>query len=199
MVINKNWEDDFYEGDYDDYKSAHVERERLRQENSTVGWIYIGLDTRNRREAKVGLTSGALGTRASSTQNPHYALLCAFKVKDGVDSSIIKEIESAVHGMLEQRYARLKRVGTGRKTEWFVVNPFNVRQLVHDFLYENYNKFMHCYHCHERDMGIIYSWKNDQLINGGSRIPYQAADLSNPPIAFECSMPPGCGADCDCW
>lgn len=196
MAINKYWEDDFDENDYDDLKEAHVERERLRQENSNVGWIYIGLDTRNDREAKIGRTIGTPGSRAGGTQNRYYALLCAFKIRDGVHPSTIELIEGAVHEMIERDYERMRHPRTGRKTEWFSINSFFAKQIVHDFLYEKFNQYMHCYHCHERDKGVIYSW--EPPIDSG-RVRYQATDLSNPPVAYECSMPPGCGADCDCW
>jgi hypothetical protein len=199
MAINRNWKDDFGWNDYDDYKSAHIEYERLRQANSTIGWIYIGFDIRHPDEAKIGLTSGELGTRASSAQNPYFALLCAFKIKDGVNSRTIDEIEFEVHRMLEAHYKRINHISSGRKSEWFVVSPFDVRDLVHDFIYNNHYSHMYSYYCHERDMGVINSWENDSVISGGSRGPYQAMDLSNPPVAFECLTPPGCGADCDCW
>lgn len=81
---------------YNDYKMDFLERERLRQENSIRGWIYIGVDIRFNNMAKIGLTEGRLGTRASGSQNPFYALLCAFKIKEGVSRQKISEIESSV-------------------------------------------------------------------------------------------------------
>lgn len=200
MGINKNWENGFNEDDYDDYKSAEVERERLEQANSTDWWIYIGLDIQRTNMAKIGLTSGDLGTRASSSQNPFFTLLCGFKVKDGIGPIKLKKIEDAVIAMLESRYVQINHFGTGRKSEWFYVSAHIMRELVHDFLYDQYSQYMYCYHCHERDMGVIHSWQNNGSINGGKNSRYHASDLSNPPVAFECLTPPGCGAaDCDCW
>lgn len=199
MAINRNWEDDFNEDDFDDYKSAEVERERLRQENSTEWWIYIGVDTERDHEAKIGLTSGKLGTRASSAQNPRYTLIFAFKVKHGIGEPKLKEIEGAVIAMLETYYQRLRHRTTGRKTEWFVVNAHEMREVVHNFLYEHYSYYMNCYYCHEREIGVILSWQNDDLIHRRAISPYHARDLSNPPVSFECLTPPGCGANCDCW
>lgn len=199
MPINKYWQDDFNEHDYDDFKASEVERERLRQENSVDGWIYIGLNTQNLKEAKIGKTTGQLVTRSSSTGNRHYTLLCGFKVREGVSSETIDEIERATHDMLETQYERFNFPVSGRKSEWFGVNPFDARELVHDFLYKNFSYYMYGYHCAERDRGVIYSWQSDYVLNGGKNVAYQPRDLSNPPVAFECRMPPGCGEDCDCW
>ncbi|AVR17215.1 GIY-YIG nuclease family protein [Burkholderia sp. SIMBA_043] len=199
MAINKNWRDEFNEHDYDDFKSSEVERERQRQENSDDGWIYIGVNTQNLNEAKVGKTKGQLTTRSSSTGNRHYTLLCAFKIREGVSSETIGEIERSTHRMLEEKYERFKFPVSGRKSEWFGVNPHRARELVHDFLYENHSFRMYCYHCPERDIGVIYSWESDYVLNGRKNVAYQPLDLSNPPVSSECSMPPGCGQDCDCW
>ncbi len=194
--MNKNWEDDF---DYDDYKSGYVAKESLRQENSINGWIYIGVDTRDNNIAKIGLTTGALGTRASASQNPSYALLCAFKIRDGVTSDKVAEIESSAIDFLDKNYKRIHHVTSGRPSEWFNAKPSEMRELVHEFLYQNYSSFMYCYHCFERDIGVINSWENTQLLRGISRTPYQASDLSSPPVNPACFMPGGCGAECDCW
>lgn len=183
----------------DDYKEAWVEQERSKQNDSTAGWIYIGIDTRHDDIVKIGLTAGLLGTRASGSQNPFYALLCAFKVKDGVDSNIIHSIEDAALNLMNRFYQRIHHVNSGRPSEWFYAPPLEVRDLVHDFVYERFNAYMHCYYCQERGMGVIYSWENTRLLDKGAASPYQAADLSNPPPQFECLMPPGCGAECDCW
>lgn len=176
-----------------------MEQERLRQENSTAGWIYIGIDVRHNNIAKIGLTTKLLGTRASCSQNPFYTLLCAFKIKDGVNSDKIHQIEGEVIDLLSRYYQRINHYSSERPSEWFYGDPSNVRNLVHDFLYDNFNWHMHCYHCNERDLGVIYSWENKQYIENGQRTPYRAIDLSTPPVALECSFPPGCGADCDCW
>ncbi|MEK6385778.1 MAG: GIY-YIG nuclease family protein [Paraburkholderia tropica] len=199
MTINKNWEDYFDYNDYDDYKAAEVERERLRQENSTDCWIYIGLDIRHNDQAKIGLTSGSLGTRASSSQNPYYTLLCAFKVKEGTNLIKLIEIESAVKEMLGSRYEIVRHYGSGMNSEWFCVNPYEMREVVHLFLYEQYGWYMNAYYCSDRDMGVINGWENTRLITGGKNSRYNARDLSDPPVSFECLTPPGCGADCDCW
>lgn len=197
--MNRNWEDDFDFNDDDDYKMAWCERERLRQENSINGWIYVGLDTRYNNMAKIGLTIGQLGTRASGSQNPFYVLLCAFKIKEGVAPEEVAKIEGAVIDLLSQHYERIRHQTSGRLSEWFYVNPLDMRGVVHDFLYEKYSWEMYSYYCSERDLGVIYSWENKQFLHGASRNPYQANDLSSPPVDPVCYMPGGCGADCNCW
>lgn len=199
MPIDKHWEDHFDEYAFYDYKTAHVERERLRQENSYIGWIYVGVCVERPDRAKIGLTTGELGTRASSPQNPSFALLCAFKVKEGTEPRIFKEIEGAAKDMLGKRYKRINHISSGLPSEWFYADPLEFRTVVHDFLYEMFDRYMDCYWCSDREFGVIRSWQNDRLLNGGHVVPYQANDLSNPPVAFECTMPPGCGEDCNCW
>ncbi|UXU91426.1 GIY-YIG nuclease family protein [Burkholderia sp. S-53] len=199
MAINKNWRDEFDEYAHDNFKSSQVEWERQRQENSVDGWIYIGVNTQNLNEAKVGKTTGHLVTRSSCTGNRHYTLLCGFKIREGVSSQTIDDIENATHRMLERQYERFNFPVSGRKSEWFGVSPFYARELVHDFLYENFVNHMYCYHCPERDAGVIYSWESDYVLNGGKNVPYQPLDLSNPPVSPDCLIPPGCGADCNCW
>lgn len=198
-MAKKTFEDDFDIDDFDDLKTGLLARDRRKEELSTEGWIYIGVDTLRPGMAKVGLTTGGLGTRASGSQNPFYTLLCAFKVRHDVSREKLHEIESSVIQMLEHHYQRIPHTGSGFQSEWFYVNPNELRQVVHDFLYERHSSYMHCHHCWERDMGVIESWENNVLLGKGSAVPYRASDLSNPPIPFACSMPPGCGEDCDCW
>lgn len=182
-----------------DYKIAWCEQERLRQENSVDGWIYIGLDTRFCDMAKIGLTTGKLGTRASGSQNPFYALLCAFKIKEDVPPGKIAEIENAVIIFLSRMYKRILHTTSGKPSEWFYANPHEMRGQVHDFIYSNYNWCMCSYHCSERDIGVIHSWENNKILYNAARNPYQANDLSAPFPDPNCYMPGGCGADCNCW
>lgn len=182
-----------------DYKMEWVENENKRQEQSVVNWIYIGVDTRFYNMAKIGLTTGELGTRSSGSQNPFYSLYCAFKIKEGVTPNIVKGIENAVIDLLSQNYQRISHVTTGRFSEWFYADCREIRELVYDFLYDNFNMDMYSYFCVERGIGVIHSWENRQLIHGGARSPYQAIDLSSPHVDPACFMPGGCGADCNCW
>ena len=195
-----NWEEEFSLYDYADYKMGYVEQERLRQQHSDHGWIYIGVDVRFNDMAKIGLTTGKPGTRASSSQNPFYTLLCAFKVKEGVSGKVFEQMEDDIKLMLSDQYRGIPHQTTGRRSEWFYVAPPQMRELVHDFLYDNYSSQMYCYHCSQRDVGVIYSWENEKLLAGAPRNPYRADDLSSPPVYEGCFMPGGCGAeDCECW
>ena len=185
-----------------DYKEEWCHRENLRQENSTDGWIYIGVDTNRNDMFKVGLTTGSLATRASGSQNPFYTLLYAFKVKEGIRPKKITEIVKVVINFLSQYYRRINHQASGRLSEWFYTEASEmprIRDIVHDFLYDNYSWEMNCYHCSERNIGVIYSWENEQLLLGTSRTPYRATDLSDPPVDSSCYMPGGCGQDCNCW
>lgn len=183
-----------------DYKSEWVAQESQRQANSVTSWIYVGVDTRDPSEAKIGLTGGQLGTRASSSQNPYYTLYRAFKVKDGTSAKDLENIETAIKVMLTQNYVAVPHYGSGKLSEVFKVSPQEMTEVVNDFLLEKFSYYMLCYHCHERDMGIIQGWENDKYLHGGLNVPYQPKDISNPPIAFECLTPPGCGdLDCKCW
>jgi len=98
------------DGAVDDYKQAQVEQEQLRQERSTSGWIYIGVDVRQHSIAKIGYTGGSLGTRASGTQNPFYDLRYAFKIKEGVSDKTVRQIDSAVKRFLDRHYRRIEGV-----------------------------------------------------------------------------------------
>ena len=116
--------------------------------------------------AKVVLTTGKLGTRASSSQNPYYTLLCAFKVKDGVTSNKIHEIESATIKMLENEYSRIDHKSSDRPSEWFKADPSEMRGLVDDFLGRHYSPYMHCYHdSHEV---VISTWVNNKYLHGST-------------------------------
>ncbi|WP_257284712.1 GIY-YIG nuclease family protein [Endozoicomonas sp. SESOKO1] len=182
-----------------DYKMEWLENERLRQETSTENWIYIGVDTHRPGMAKIGLTTGSLGTRASGSQNPFYTLLYAFKIKEGVESKRVAIIEDTVKVFLSGLYQCIPHETTGRRSEWFYANPFEMKERVHDFLYEKFSWDMYCYHCDIRDIGVIYSWENSKLLEGSTRPKYQAKDLSSPPVDPNCFMPGGCDEDCDCW
>lgn len=199
-MVNKNWEEEHDEDDYDDFKSSQNALEQKRQENSVRSWIYVGVDTRDPNEAKIGLTGGQLGTRASSPQNPRYTLYRAFKVKDGTTREKLKEIETDIKMMLTENYAPIPHYGSGELSEVFKVSPQEMAEVVNDHLLDKFRFDMLCYQCDQRDIGIIEGWENDKYIRGGVNLPYQPRDLSNPPVAIECLTPPGCGdPSCKCW
>lgn len=102
--------------------------------------------------------------------------------------------------MLEQHYARVPHRVTGRPSEIFVVTAEEMRDVVYRFLCEHFTFYLNAYYDHDREMWVIYSWQNPYHLVGKNLPPYYAQDHTNPPVAFECLMPPGCGdPDCRCW
>lgn len=185
--------------DMHDYENYLVQQRERREENSLDGWIYIGMDIRFDDIAKIGLTTGRLGTRASSSQNPFYALLCAFKIRETTSNQKISEIERSAISFLNQYYVRIDHYTSGEKSEWFYVNPYQMKDAIYNFLCENYFMDMYAHSCNQRNIDVIHSWENPNLLAKKSRPRYNALDLSNPPVDFNCYMPGGCGEDCNCW
>nr|WP_313093224.1 GIY-YIG nuclease family protein [Moraxella sp. CTOTU48268] len=180
-----------------DYKMQVLEDEYKRQYNSVKAWIYIGIDTDRMEMAKIGLTTGELQTRATSSQNPFYTLLVAFKVKVGIDSFQIAQIERAVLTEVAKHYDRIDHYNTGRRSEWFYGDPYEIRDFVQNFLYNEYSKEMNSYYCHIRDQGFINGWENELFLYGKTRNPYQVSDISKPPENPDCYNYGGCG-DTEC-
>jgi len=147
--------------------------------------------------AKIGLTTGSLGTRASSSQSPFYVLLCAFKINDGVTSKTVKRIETAIIYSLNCSYGHIRHKTTDRYSEWFYIEPAKMRKHVDRFLRKNHISHMRNYFCSERDIYVLYTWENTMYLKGTSRAPYRANDLSSPPVDPVCFTPGGC-VDCDC-
>lgn len=201
MPIDKDWEEKYDPDGHDDYKTAALKKERLPQENSKDGWIYIGRDSRPPDTAKIGLTTNGLSTRASSSHNPTYVHYCAFKVKEGVTEKEIKAIEESTIGALTESFERLNHDGTGKPSEWFAASPVELREVVVDHLSALHSPSMDGYRCSDRDMLVIKSWEDDRILRGAEKNkPYEASDLSNPPVVYECYLPGGCGAaHCDCF
>jgi hypothetical protein len=180
-----------------DYKIEYLKNEHNRQFNSVDAWIYIGIDTDRLDRAKIGLTTGQLGTRATSSQNTSYTLLVAFKVKEGVNNYKIKEIERNVLKEVQKYYKPIYHYNTGRQSEWFYGKPEDIRDLVNDFLYENYSWEMNCYYCDIRERGVIYGWENRKFLYDEEMNIYEVNDISNPPENPDCYNQDGCG-DVDC-
>lgn len=183
-----------------DYKSEWLEQEGQRQAESVTSWIYVGVDTRHPDEAKIGLTGGQLGTRASSPQNPYYTLFRAFKVKDGTSREKLKEIETAIKEMLSANYEPVAHYGSGSFSEVYKVSPQEMTEVVNNYLLKRFGSYILWYYCDQRDIGVIEGWENDKYIRDGVNLSYKPRDLSSPPISLECLTPPGCGdPDCKCW
>jgi hypothetical protein len=183
-----------------DYKTLWLKQEEQKQANSTDWWIYIGCNPEYPNRSKIGLTSKGLRTRASSTRDPGYGLFYAFKVKHDIGEATLEQIENSIICMLERRYVRVIRRVTRRPSEIFEVTAEEMRDVVYEFLCENFTAYLNAYYDQDRDIWVIYSWQNPYYLVGKDLPPYYAQDNSNPPVAFECLMPPGCGdPDCTCW
>lgn len=178
-----------------EYEMQYIENEHNRQFNSTEAWIYIGIDTDRMGMFKLGLTSGELRTRDTSSQNPFYTLLVGFKVKVGISNSEIREIEKAVLTAVSRICQPIYHYNSGNRSEWFYGNPYEIRDFVNYFLYENYSHKMNCYYCSIRQQGIVYGWENEHFLHGKSRNRYQVNDISNPPPDPDCFNYGGCGDD----
>lgn len=199
-MVNKKWREEHNEDDHDDFKSSQNELERQRQINSVTSWIYVGLDTRDPNEAKIGLTNGQLGTRASSPQNPYYSLYRAFKVKDGTPRQKLQEIETAIKVMLTKNYAPVPHYTSETLSEVFKVSPQEMTEVINDFLLANFSFNILWHQCDQRDAGVIAGWESDKYIRGTANLSYGPRDLSNSPVSPECLAPPGCGdPSCKCW
>jgi len=193
--------------DSQDYKMVAVVEEWQRQDKSVENWIYIGADPDTPWRAKVGLTTGNLGTRAGCHGNPEYDILHAFKIKEGVPPEKVKEIETQIHESLEGEYHRYPHRRSDKPSEWFKVPAIDAVQVVGNILLEKHSWQTHWFHCHDRGEDVINSWKNEKLskelsgenTEGLTRAPYKATDNNNPTVSAECFMPGGCGRDCECW
>ncbi|MGC9661198.1 hypothetical protein BFR77_00160 [Acinetobacter pittii] len=176
-----------------DYEIQYIERKRREEFNSTENWIYIGIDTDRPTMFKVGLTTHKLSSRHSSSQNPFYTLLVAFKVKIGISGTKVKEIETAVLREISKFYQPINHYNSGNRSEWFYGDPLQARDFVNDFLYENYSYEMNCYYCHIRQRGIVYGWENERYLYLKKKTPYKVSDITTQPEDPDCYNYGGCG------
>lgn len=185
-----------------DYKLEYLENRSRRESNSITNWIYVGIDTRikydqylNFNMAKIGLTTGELSTRASSSQNPYYTILKAFKVMYDVDHKTLSNIESGILEKLSKLYSSpVAHYNSNKESEWFLGNPYEICEKVEELLSEHYSLYMNCYHCDMRDIVVIYSWENEKFLQDKPLNKYCAQDRSNPPPNdSDCYNYGGCG------
>lgn len=93
----------------DDYKAAYVmERDKLNFESRDL-WVYLGADLANPTFAKVGITTGDLRSRSSSTSNPNYYLFCAFQCYYGTTPEQLRHIERGALDYLDGVFGPEKR------------------------------------------------------------------------------------------
>lgn len=103
---------------------------------NSKNWIYIGADINRKTWSKIGKTTVGLETRHTSSQNPGYFIYTAYNImSDDVD-----DIESALLKHLEFRcgYERQIHLSTGRKSECFSINPYEMERVVESFIMTHY-------------------------------------------------------------
>ncbi|MFA0108501.1 GIY-YIG nuclease family protein [Vibrio breoganii] len=143
-----------------------LENEKRQQElERGVGqpnWIYIGFDVRFPHSplSKIGITKGKLGTRATGTQNPFYALLIAFKVKPQVSKKELERMEKVIKKELSSYHKPLPHVMTGKDSEWYEIHPQTMKETVEAILEDWFlDKFLGGY-CDMQERFIFETWNN---------------------------------------
>jgi len=175
-----------------EYEIQQIEAKYREELSSTQNWIYIGIDTARTNTFKIGLTTRELNTRHSSSQNPFYTLLVAFKVKINIEKNKVKEIEQALIREIARYCIPINHYNSNNSSEWFYGNPLEIRDFVNDFLYENYSYEMNCYYCDIRQRGIILGWENEHYLHDKAKKPYQVNDITTQPNNPDCYNYGGC-------
>lgn len=176
-----------------EYEIQQIDARYRKELSSTKNWIYIGVDTQRTDMFKIGLTTRELDTRHSSSQNPFYTLLVAFKVQVGIDKDKVKEIEQTLIREIARYWKPINHYNSNNRSEWFYGNPLDVRDFANDFLYENYSYEMNCYYCHIRQRGIVYGWENERYLYFKEKNPYKVNDITTQPEDPDCYNYGGCG------
>ena len=175
-----------------EYEIQQIEARYRRESDSDQNWIYIGIDTQRSGMFKIGLTTRELDTRHSSSQNPFYTLLAAFKVRVDIDEKKVKEIEQSLIREIA-RSCQLINHYSGKSSEWFYGNPLDMKDFVNDFLYQNYSYEMNCYYCNIRERGIVLGWENERYLYNKPKNLYQMTDTTTQPENPDCYNYGGCG------
>lgn len=99
-------------------------------------WIYIGADIKQKTWSKIGKTTVGLETRHTSSQNPGYFIYTAYNIMnddvDNIESNLLKHLEYSCD------YNREIHLSTGRKSECFSVNPYEMERIVESFIMTYY-------------------------------------------------------------
>lgn len=141
-----------------DYKLDYVEQQLQRDFESVDKWLYLGADSLDCTFAKIGMTAGDLRSRSYSSSRPSYYLFCAFKCKDSLSPSHIKEIERNVLSKIDLLHRnpdgsskRMYHFESNAISECFSpVNFLEFYRDIHDTIYDN----------HRNDF-LISGWENE--------------------------------------
>ena len=134
-----------------DYKMEFSHAQAVKNFESVNGWIYIGLDNSVSDRAKVGLTTGDLGSRSYSSGNPDYFLFCAFKCRHDITEDQLRSIEKDLIARLDQHYKnkdeellRIRHFDSQKLSEWYGgIDTTIFFQDVHYILYTfHFNYFL---------------------------------------------------------
>ncbi|AFI89935.1 hypothetical protein EXT68_03790 [Pectobacterium parmentieri] len=131
-----------------DYKMAWLHERDKRNFESLNKWLYLGADIKDDGFAKVGLTMDDLVSRSYSSANPNYYLFCAFKCRDNITKTEIKNIELGAVEYLELEFSnedgtsnRARHAESGHLSECFYnINFTNFFISYHDYLYEKHHR-----------------------------------------------------------
>lgn len=95
-------------------------------------FIYIGRNTRESNESKVGMTSRSPKVRESETTNPYYSIETSYPLY--VSKVRLRKIEADIHILLGEKYRRIKHAATGKNSEWFSCSPDEARVVIESYL-----------------------------------------------------------------
>lgn len=107
-----------------------MNKKKIKKDSSS--FIYIGVDSRESNESKVGMTSRDPKARESETTNPYYSIETAYPLN--VSKVRLGKIESGIHSVLAKKYRRLKHTSTGKNSEWFSCSSAEARIVIENYL-----------------------------------------------------------------
>ncbi|MCZ4311628.1 GIY-YIG nuclease family protein [Vibrio atlanticus] len=103
-----------------------------KRKKDSQSYIYIGVDSRESNESKVGMTTRNPKARESETTNPYYSIETAYPLY--VNKVALSKIEAAVHLLLTEKFGRIKHTATGKNSEWFSCSPAEARIIIENYL-----------------------------------------------------------------
>ena len=131
-----------------DYKMQSILMRDKDNFESIYQWLYLGADIQNPSFAKIGITTGDLTSRSSSSGNPNYYIFCACKCRHDISESKLKSIEQKVLIKFDKLYPnkRLRHAESRRMSECFnEIDFFNFFLDLHYELFHNYRSdFLDC-------------------------------------------------------
>ncbi|WP_394152042.1 GIY-YIG nuclease family protein [Vibrio maritimus] len=106
--------------------------QKKRRSPNTPVYIYVGSDSREDSQCKVGMTTRSPRARESETTNPYYGIEDSYALY--VSRHRLSKIESDIHLLLEGRYKRIKHRSTGAFSEWFRCSSSSASSVIEEYL-----------------------------------------------------------------